>query len=93
MRDKVVGTNCTWYSTVPVSDVGPGSIVFFGIDDDMTCLLIANFEDTYIDGNGRQPCRHLVYLGMAPPGNYEHEKLIHQICSFSDTISVLVFAE
>lgn len=66
---KAVGTNGLGEPRYPVSEVPPGSIARFGIDDDMTVLVIANFPDTYFAGDGKggllkRPCDVHVYLNM-----------------------------
>lgn len=86
---------------IVVGDVEPGSIVRFGIEDDMTCLVIANFESEFNTGEGKKPARTLVMFGCFcdEPGPfdanrhlrpYEEGRLLTQQFGILDTVAILM---
>jgi hypothetical protein len=86
------------------ADVEPGSIVLYGIDDDMTCLVVANFiSEIYVgDGNGgvkTVPKRTLLLYGCfceepdkfsALKRPYEEGRLMTATFGDLDTVAVLL---
>ena len=101
-KHKVHGTNGVGEPRIAVSDVEPGSIIRFGVDDDMTCLVIANFASEFNTGEGKKPARTLYLFGCfcdedtdmlgRPTGNrpYEQERLMTQQFALKETVSVLL---
>lgn len=92
---KAVGTNGGGEPRYPVAEVQPGCIARFGIDDDMTVLVIANFPVTSGPQNGDKPERRLVYFGCFcdSPDSWERDRLFHQDHELSDTLTVLYVPE
>jgi hypothetical protein len=91
-----VGTNGLGEPRYHVSEVQPGSIARFGIDDDMMVLVIANFPGTVlVGGEGgtlvEKPVRRLVYFGCFydAPNSYERDRLMQQDHGLTETLTVL----
>jgi hypothetical protein len=103
-KHHVCCTNGIGDPRIVVGDVEPGSIVRFGIDDDMTCLVVGNFvsEIHVIDAAGdiaARPRRTLLLYGCfcdepdefdAPGRPYEEGRLMTQTFGDLDTVSVLL---
>jgi hypothetical protein len=91
-KHHICCTNGMGEPRIVVGDVEPGSIVRFGIDDDMTVLVVANFKS----GSGKKPTQTLVMFGcfcdeperrdMRP---YEEGRLMTHQFGVLDTISVV----
>jgi hypothetical protein len=91
-----VGTNGAGTPIYPVDQVRPGSIVYFGVDDDMTMLVVANYLVKYMrpdcDVVDRQ-CRVLVYYGcFCEPGNHEYGRLMTCSHGLKETIAVVMMS-
>jgi len=52
-KHHVCCTNGPGEPRILVSDVEPGSIVRYGTDDDMTCLVVGNFRSEIYVGDGK----------------------------------------
>jgi|SRR5581483_530421 len=91
-RFHVVGANGVGEPRIPVGEVEPGMVVRFGIDDDMTCLVLANFADSFNDKHDT-PARNLLYFGCMSeePHAWEHNRLMSQLHNLTDSVSVVVF--
>ncbi len=101
-KHHVCCTNGVGEPRIVVGDVEPGSIVRFGIDDDMTCIVIANFESEFNTGESKKPARTLVMFGCfcdeetdgfgRPTGNrpYEEGKLMSHMFGVLDTVSIVL---
>lgn len=89
---KAVGTNGLGEPRFPVAEVPPGCIARFGVDDDMTVLVIANFPVTNGSQNGDKPRRRLVYYGCLcdEPGSWEEGRLFHHDHELRDTVTVIM---
>jgi hypothetical protein len=64
---------------VPVSDIKPGSICRFGVDDDMIVLVLANVASTYrTDFSDKTPARTLILMGCFNEANTWGQNLVFQ---------------
>lgn len=92
---KAVGTNGVGEPRFPVAEIPPGCIVRFGIDDDMTALVIANFPTTNGPQNGNKPCRLIVYYGCFCdyPGSWEDGRLFQQEHLLNEDLTVIMVPE
>ena len=92
MRGEPVGTNGVGEPRYCVTDIQPGTIVRFGIDDDMVVLVVANFASHIHTGEGDKPSRHLVFYGCMceEPGAYEEGRLMHQDFLLKESLTVLL---
>ena len=95
MRGEPVGTNGVGEPRYRVADVPPGSIIRYGIDDDMVVLVVANFAVTNGPQNGDKPRRRMVYYGCfcEAPDSWEQAKLFHQDHELKETLTVLLAPE
>ena len=100
-KHHVCGTNGVGEPRIIVGDVEPGSIIRYGIDDDMTCLVVGNFESEINTGEGKKLVPTLLLYGCFcdEPGEfdankhlrpYEEGKLMTATFGVMDTISVLM---
>jgi hypothetical protein len=97
MRSAPLGTNGIGEPRYAIADIEPGSIVRFGIDDDMTCLVIANHPTTILVGDGEggtrsKRMRKLVMFGCFcdSTGSYEHDRILTQDFGLSETVTVVL---
>lgn len=93
---ETIRLNGTREPRCSVTSIQPGSIVRFGIDDDMTVLVVANFPSTILVGDinvcqTALPRRRLVYFGCFcdSPDSWERARLFHQDHDPKDTLTVL----
>lgn len=105
-KHHVCCTNGVGEPRIIVGDVEPGSIVRYGVDDDMTCLVVANFRsEIYVgEGNGgirtkEVPTLLLYGCFCDEPGPfdanrdqrpYEEGRLMTATFGELDTVSVLL---
>lgn len=94
---KPVGTNGIGEPRFLVHEIPPGSIVRFGIDDDMVAMVIANYSclsTGYINGQRRQ-VQKLVFYGCLceSPDSWENERLFSHEHDLKDTLTVLLMPE
>ena len=69
---------------IPISQVKPGSIILFGIDDDSVVIVLANCE---MDGNTREL---LLYGCFCELDAWEHMRLFTQVYRLNQTISIVL---
>ena len=96
-------TNGVGEPRYPIADVKPGSIARFGVDDDMTVMVIANYIGVGYYNNApngivTKPVRKLVFFGCFcdEPDEYdrgrrpyEEGRLIHQDLGLNDTLTIV----
>jgi len=97
---KAVGTNGIGELRYPIVEVQPGCIARFGIDDDMTVMVVANFPSIVqvSGGNGKlveKPTRHLIYFGCFcdEDRSYERCRLMQQDHDLSETLTIIMMPE
>lgn len=92
---KAVGTNGLGEPRYPISEVQPGCIARFGVDDDMTVLIIANFPSHIHTGEGDKPSRRVVMYGCMcdEPNSYEAGRLMHMDFQLKETMTVILMPE
>lgn len=82
-----------------VGDVEPGSIVYYGTDDDMTCLVVANYRTTryrHSAGGGLEAFQAptlLLYGCMGEPGEWGQGRLFEATLGELDTVSIFMEPE
>lgn len=89
---RSTGINGIGEPRFPVAEVEPGCIARFGVDDDMTVLVIANVPSTFMTGNGEVAARSLLFYGCFcdEPGSWEDQRLFKQEFELSETLTVIM---
>jgi hypothetical protein len=90
-KHHVCCTNGIGDPHIVVGDVEPGSVIRTGVDDDMTCLVIANFESEFTTGEGKKPAQTLLLFGCFcdEPG-WETGRLFEQQFGVLDTVAIVL---
>jgi len=97
-------TNGAGEPRIPIDQVKPGTIARFGVDDDMTVLVVANFESVSRHQYGDKQVRRLIMFGCFcdEPGPfdanrgqrpYEEGRLMDHDFGMNETMTVLLVPE
>ena len=92
-KHHVCCTNGVGEPHIVVGDVEPGSIIRFGIDHDMTCLVLANFgSETITPASNTKLAQTLLMFGCFcdEPGSWERGRLFSHQFGVLDTVAVVI---
>ena len=90
-KHHVCGTNGVGDPRILVGDVEPGSVTLFGIDDDMTVLVLGNYRKDILTGEGKKNVPALLMYGcFNEPGTWGEGRVFEQTYGELDTVSILL---